>query len=214
MPCFAVSANLTRATLVVDQRGPAWEAIRASISLPGVMPAVCRGGDLIVDGGIMNNLPILVMAERIGGGVHVAIDLEPAVDLQVQQPFPSALSGWSVAAQRLNPFTTSPAIPGPLEVLLRSRAVSSRSVLREKLETIAVDLYLAPPVAECDPLDFNVAPEASSVATTTRSANWRTSTPASSEPCWATTRRHRPDDRVTTTGRDVTPAVVLAQRSR
>jgi len=159
LPCFAVSANLTRATLVVDERGPAWQAIRASISLPGVMPAVCRDGDLLVDGGIMNNLPIDVMSERIDGGVHVAIDLEPGVDLAVQQSFPSALSGWSVAAQRLNPFTASPAIPGPLEVLLHSRSVSSRSVLRENLETIAVDLYLAPPMVECDPLDFNTAPE-------------------------------------------------------
>ena len=159
LPCFAVSANLTRATLVVDDRGPAWQAIRASISLPGIMPAVCRDGDLLVDGGIMNNLPIDIMSERIDSGVHLAIDLEPAVDLQVRQSFPSALSGWSVAAQRLNPFTVSPTIPGPLEVLLRSRAVSSRSALSAKLDTIAVDLYLAPPVEQCGLLDFTVAPD-------------------------------------------------------
>lgn len=37
--------------------------------------------------------------------------------------------------------------------------MSSRSVLSENLDTVAVDLYLAPPVEECGPLDFTVAPE-------------------------------------------------------
>lgn len=159
LPYFAVSANLTRAEVIVDERGAAWRAMRSSISLPGVLPPVCRDGDLLVDGGLMNNLPIDIMAQRIDSGIHVAIDLEPKVELQVRRPFPSAMSGWSVAARRFNPLRRSPEIQGPIEVLLRSRALGSRMALREKLEAVPVDLYLAPPVAGCDPLDFTSAPE-------------------------------------------------------
>jgi len=54
---FAVSVNLTTTKMVVHDRGPAWEAVRASVSLPGILPPFARGLHLLVDGGVINNLP-------------------------------------------------------------------------------------------------------------------------------------------------------------
>ncbi|MGH7417164.1 MAG: patatin-like phospholipase family protein, partial [Candidatus Rokuibacteriota bacterium] len=69
---FAVSANLTTTEMVVQDRGPLWESVRASVSLPGMLPPFVRGMHLLVDGGIINNLPGDVMRQRGGGSVIVA----------------------------------------------------------------------------------------------------------------------------------------------
>lgn len=159
VPWFAISTNLSRADVVVHDRGPAWRAIRASISLPGVFPPVWHHGDVLVDGGVLNNLPLDVMADRLGGGVHVAVDLEPPVDLRIPTAFPSAISGWQVALRRLRGSPSTARIPGPLEVLLRSRGVGSRSALRSVRTDVEVDLMLSPPVDGYGPLDFTVAAE-------------------------------------------------------
>ena len=64
--CFAISVNLTTTEMVVHDRGPVWEAVRASVSLPGILPPFVRGSHLLVDGGVINNLPGDVMRQRGG----------------------------------------------------------------------------------------------------------------------------------------------------
>ena len=51
------------------------KAIRASISIPGVYRPVEIGGLQLIDGGLMNNLPVDV-ARRMGASIVIAIDLE------------------------------------------------------------------------------------------------------------------------------------------
>ena len=55
--------------VVVHDRGPLCLGIRATISMPGVEPRVCVDGEMLVDGGVMNNLPVDVMRERFPGTV-------------------------------------------------------------------------------------------------------------------------------------------------
>jgi hypothetical protein len=81
LPFFCVSTNLTRAQQVVHRRGSLVTAIRSSISLPGMLPPVCQGGELYVDGGLLNNVPMDLMQELCGGGLVVAVDASPARDL-------------------------------------------------------------------------------------------------------------------------------------
>ena len=64
IPYFAVATNLTRSSLEVLDGGPLWEAVRASTSLPGYVPPFYRNGDLLVDGGLMNNVPAVIMRSR------------------------------------------------------------------------------------------------------------------------------------------------------
>ena len=68
LPYFCVSSNLTRAKVVVHRTGPLWRAIRASGSLPGLVPPVVENGDLLYDGCLLNNLPLDLMRDEIQSG--------------------------------------------------------------------------------------------------------------------------------------------------
>jgi NTE family protein len=73
-PLFTVSADLLSSRLVVHRRGTVVYAVGASMSIPGVAPPVRRAGRLLVDGGVLNNLPVDHMAET-GEGPVVAVDV-------------------------------------------------------------------------------------------------------------------------------------------
>ncbi|MCC0080914.1 MAG: patatin-like phospholipase family protein [Rhodobacter sp.] len=62
VPFFAVATSLTEAARVTIRRGPLWQAVRASTSLPGIFqPFVTAEGHVWIDGGLMDNTPIGVM---------------------------------------------------------------------------------------------------------------------------------------------------------
>ena len=71
---FCVSSDLVSSELVVHRRGPLYEAVGASFCLPGIGPPVASGERLLVDGGVLNNLPVEPMAAR-GEGPVVAVDV-------------------------------------------------------------------------------------------------------------------------------------------
>jgi len=50
------------------------QAVRASCALPGVFPPVEHQGNLLVDGGVLDNLPVSVARER-GADVVIAVDI-------------------------------------------------------------------------------------------------------------------------------------------
>ena len=64
LPFFCVSSNLTTGRIAVHQQGPLWRWLRASVAIPGVLPPVFQGGEVFVDGGAMNNLPVDVMRAK------------------------------------------------------------------------------------------------------------------------------------------------------
>jgi NTE family protein len=74
MPFCAVSTNLLDGSEVRMETGDIIEAIRASISIPGVFTPVKRNGQLLVDGGLVNPVPISA-ARLMGADFVVAVDL-------------------------------------------------------------------------------------------------------------------------------------------
>ena len=59
---FCVSTNLTRGEVEVHRTGPGWFALRASFSIPGVFPPMRNAdGDILVDGGVLDNMPVGIM---------------------------------------------------------------------------------------------------------------------------------------------------------
>jgi predicted acylesterase/phospholipase RssA/CRP-like cAMP-binding protein len=156
---FCVSANLSRSEAVIHERGDTWRAIRASISLPGILPPVFENGDLLVDGGVVNNLPVDLMSQRIEGGKIVAVDLQTDVELRVEESFEPSISGWRVFARKVNPFRKSLPIPNIVAVIMRAKEIGSTAAQREVLAGSLIDLYLRPPVEHCAMLDFGAGPE-------------------------------------------------------
>ncbi len=74
VPFRAVAADIETGEMVVLSRGNFTEAIRASMSIPGVFSPVEIGGKLLVDGGIARNLPVDVVKE-MGADVVIAVDI-------------------------------------------------------------------------------------------------------------------------------------------
>jgi NTE family protein len=72
---FCVSCDIIERRLVVHRTGLAREALYASLAIPGVFPPLRTSqGGLLVDGGVLNNLPVEVMA-RDGEGPVLASDV-------------------------------------------------------------------------------------------------------------------------------------------
>jgi len=73
-PFFCISANLTTGRAFEHRDGPVWHALRASVAIPGIMPPVFRGDDILVDGATINNLPVDVM-QRHAPGLVIGSDV-------------------------------------------------------------------------------------------------------------------------------------------
>ena len=74
VPFTAVAADLLTGREVVLERGGLYDAIRASISIPSVFKPVHRNGQVLIDGGTVNPLP-LNRVRREEGDVLVAVDV-------------------------------------------------------------------------------------------------------------------------------------------
>jgi NTE family protein len=98
-PLFAVSADLLASEVIVHRRGPVFEAVGASMSIPGLAPPVSSGSRLLVDGGVLNNLPVDLM--DASEGPVVAIDvirrMRPAEEEQAVSRLPSIMETLSRA---------------------------------------------------------------------------------------------------------------------
>ena len=97
-PLFTVSADLLSSRLVIHRRGSVTEAVGASMSIPGLVPPLSRSGHLLVDGGVLNNLPIDAMADS-GEGPIVAVDVVRRLEVSAEDepPLPSIMETLSRA---------------------------------------------------------------------------------------------------------------------
>jgi NTE family protein/lysophospholipid hydrolase len=152
LPYFCVSSNLSRAEVVVHDRGPLWKWTRTSSSVPGIAPPVPWHGDLLVDGGVLNNLPADIMRERCRGSI-IAVDVGATVELRTNLVDTTAMSGWPPLARALNPLDRSAGFPNIVRIL--SRAATLGSVHDQGAMEDVADLYLHPPTDQVDPLNWS-----------------------------------------------------------
>jgi NTE family protein/lysophospholipid hydrolase len=140
---FCVAANLTQAETVIHESGPLKTAVRASMAIPGVAPALCNHGDLIVDGGVLNNLPADVM-RNLSGGKVIAVDVSPRRDLAVDPSYCELPSAWQILWSRINPLAKPMNVPSILAIMMRTLMLSSAH--SANVEMKKVDLCLSPPI--------------------------------------------------------------------
>lgn len=75
-PFFSISCNLSNNKQVISRTGYLWKAIRTSTAVPAIFPPMVVHGELHLDGGILNNLPVDIMRKLIGkNGTLVASEL-------------------------------------------------------------------------------------------------------------------------------------------
>ncbi len=105
IPYRCVGTNLVTGEEIVFSSGSLIQSIRASISIPGVFTPAIVGDKLVVDGGLVNNLPIDI-AKEMGADIIIAVDVN-AVD-------------YTVTKDELNSLTS---ILGQLVIILTKNTV-------------------------------------------------------------------------------------------
>jgi NTE family protein len=146
LPFFCVSSNLTTGRIAVHQQGPLWRWLRASVAIPGVLPPVLQGGEVFVDGGAMNNLPVDVMRARGRGpviGVDVGMDRTFTTDID-ETELPSLWALFRARSGRRR--------PNILQILWRAGMVNSATATLER--RTQSDLLITPALESLDLLDW------------------------------------------------------------
>lgn len=93
LPYFCISSNLATNDQNIHQQGLLWEKTRASSSIPGLIPPMLLNGELHLDGGLLNNLPVDVMRQFIGTkGKIVAVELNSYAPDTHKYNFPPILT--------------------------------------------------------------------------------------------------------------------------
>ena len=152
VPFFCVSSNLTHAVAMVHRRGPLWQAVRASMAIPGIFSPILVDGDLLVDGCVLNNLPIDIMQRLNRNGPIIAVNVFPDVDLLRDYRFGPSISGWRALAAKLNPLRRDNSAPLIFESLVRVLALND--VHQAKTKRGFADVYIRPAVEQYNILDF------------------------------------------------------------
>lgn len=100
-PFFTISANLTQVKEVMHTTGPLWKAVRASMAFPGIFaPILDAEGNVLLDGGAANNLPVDRMREMCPTGTVIGVDLITGSSVSGDYHFGDSLSGWRALTGR------------------------------------------------------------------------------------------------------------------
>jgi predicted acylesterase/phospholipase RssA/CRP-like cAMP-binding protein len=153
-PFFCMASNLTRARPVVIQRGLLWEAVRASIAIPGIFTPILREGEVMIDGGVMNNLPIDVMRRQFEAGKVIAVDASPAKTKLPHYDFGPSISGWRLLWGRILPWVRPLRAPSLIGSMLRAIELNSAFAVEHDLAAQA-DLLIRPALENFNALDWD-----------------------------------------------------------
>ncbi|KLO32382.1 esterase [Mycobacterium haemophilum] len=147
---FCVSADLTTGDQVIHRRGPMSVGVRASIAIPGILPPVQYGKQILVDGGLLNNLPADVMCADPDGEV-ICVDLRRTyVPSKGFGLLPSFVQPPAFVRRLLT--GTDVALPPLQETLLRAFDLAASTANLRELPRIAA--IIEPDVSSIHPLDF------------------------------------------------------------
>jgi NTE family protein len=181
-PFAAVATDFASGRELWLQKGSLLDAVRASASLPGIFPPVKMGGEWLVDGGLVNPVPVSV-CRALGAEVVIAVNLNGDVTSRnVSQRFarrrqrvarvrePDLLNKLSVrlreefrgtasflSSQLLRPKQKG---PGFFEVLAGTIYIMQDRITRSRMAGDPPDVMIAPQLGHVRLLDFHRAEEA------------------------------------------------------
>lgn len=177
----AVATDLSDGSEVWLKEGSMAEAIRASISVPGILRPVLLNGRWLVDGGLVNQVPVstcralgadFVIAVNVNEGIigqrprklsattaKEDEDQRTARMTQLLEQMPTALRG---PAKRILPslIKGERETPGYFEVLANSLNIMQDRITRSRLAGEPPNVLIAPDVASIKMLDFDRAQDA------------------------------------------------------
>lgn len=184
-PFRAVATEVVTGEEVVLDRGPLIEAIRASIAIPGIFTPVAKDGQVLVDGGLVNPVPVSV-ARAMGADYIIAVDVnhdrvgrrkraegdkasmrparkEPESDWQ--RSFRAAWqTQWDVLDQtlknRIRRWMKPNDVPNIFDIIGNTVRIMEAQISTAMLRADAPDVVIRPDVGHISFMEFNRAEEA------------------------------------------------------
>ncbi|HAS6348092.1 TPA: serine protease [Vibrio vulnificus] len=135
IPYRSVATDIVELQQVVIDKGQLVDAMMASMSVPGALPPYELNGRMLVDGGVINNMPVDI-ARDMGADIVIAVDI--STDYKQKEDFTSML----VVADQLSNY------------LVR------RSTQQQAESLGGQDVYLRPNVGQMETTEFAKMPDA------------------------------------------------------
>lgn len=153
LPYFNVTTDITASAMRVHTDGSLWRYVRASMTLSGYLPPLCdpKDGNLLMDGGYINNLPADI-ARNMGARTVIAIDVGSQDETDLCN-YGDSLSGWWLLWKRLNPWAEKVKVPDMAEIQSRLAYVSCVRQL-EVVKSSSYCEYIRPPIDRFKTMDF------------------------------------------------------------
>jgi predicted acylesterase/phospholipase RssA/CheY-like chemotaxis protein len=149
IPLIMVATSLTHGVTVPMFKGPVWLGFRASSSLPGILPPVNIDGELLVDGGVTNNLPADLLKPYCQNGTIIASDVSDRSGFAFWYDYGHAVSGWWMLGNKFTGLFKRNAydvdIPNLAQVIDRCVTLHSFGDTHHTTRDL-IDIYIAPEV--------------------------------------------------------------------
>jgi predicted acylesterase/phospholipase RssA/CRP-like cAMP-binding protein len=147
VPCLSVTVDLVNGSSVVRERGDAVNAILESINLPVLSVPICRNGQALIDGGLVNNIPADVLVS-MGCNFVIAVSVTAKMEKEFCDISPEKPT---LPAKR----------PSVVQTLLRSLLVQNHSLNAFGVQP--ADVVIAPDVTGFDMTEFVRAKELAAI---------------------------------------------------
>ncbi len=136
---FCMTVNLSKGYAQANRRGPLWCHLRASVAIPGLLPPMVDRGDLMGDGGVINNFPVDIAYVRRRGPLI-------GVDVANYRPFGAVPADYDRKSLFWLWRNRHRKIPGIVSLLLRAGTISGDMKARDSVRHLA--LYVDPKMPE------------------------------------------------------------------
>jgi NTE family protein len=142
IPFACVATDINTGEEIVIDSGPVLEAIRASISVPGIFTVVRREGRHLVDGGLTTPVPVNVV-RRMGADFVIAVNVNPDVSARM--------------SKSRREHDRAEKEPNIFQVMLQSFYITSHSLAQGSLNN--ADVVIEPDLADIGAADFRKVSE-------------------------------------------------------
>jgi NTE family protein len=170
VPYGAIATELASGRELWLRHGKVLEAVRASCAMPGLFTPVVREGTVVVDGGLVNPVPVS-MCRALGADLVIAVDLSWGKLGAYRRGKETALAprelpGWLGRVRpdwlksKAQPEAATPPIPSLFNVFMTSLDIVEMRVARSRLAGEPADVLITPLLPDFATMDYHRAREA------------------------------------------------------
>lgn len=161
MPFAAVATDLATGNELWLREGRVCDAVRASCTIPGLFRPVLRDGRYVVDGSVVNPIPVS-LCRAMGAEVVIAVDL----GTHMMRRFPATTNETTDTSHQRrglfsilspSPRVNMPRLPSIADTLLGTIDIMQESIAKARLLRESPDVVLTPSLGQVGPFEYHRA---------------------------------------------------------